>query len=148
MVAFREESGHLVLEPDPFAAVLALAGSLKGKGLERMLIEERRKERGGRIGMKHYILDANAVLRYLDPEAPGGNEKMTALFLEAKADASHLMMSVVNLGEVLYTLLKSEPERALQVIRQLQQVLSIGRRRCRSDGAGVDPQIQLQTRLC
>lgn len=76
--------------------------------------------------MKHYILDANAVLRYLDPEAPGGNEKMTALFLEAKADASHLMMSVVNLGEVLYTLLKSEPEeRALQVIRQLQQVLSI-----------------------
>jgi len=98
--------------------------------------------------MKHYILDANAVLRYLDPEAPGGNEKMTALFLEAKADASHLMMSVVNLGEVLYTLLKSEPERALQVIRQLQQVLSIGRRRCRSDGAGVDPQIQLQTRLC
>jgi len=76
--------------------------------------------------VKHYILDANAVLRYLDPEAPGGNEKMTALFLEAKADASHLMMSVVNLGEVLYTLLKSEPEeRALQVIRQLQQVLSI-----------------------
>ena len=76
--------------------------------------------------MKHYILDANAVLRYLDPEAPGGNEKMTALFLEAKADASHVMMSVVNLGEVLYTLLKSEPEeRALQVIRQLQQVLSI-----------------------
>lgn len=44
-MAFREESGHLVLEPDPFAAVLALAGSLKGKGLERMLIEERRKER-------------------------------------------------------------------------------------------------------
>ncbi len=76
--------------------------------------------------MKHYILDANAVLRYLDPEAPGGNEKMTALFLEAKADASHVMMSVVNLGEVLYTLLKSEPEeRALQMIRQLQQVVSI-----------------------
>ena len=45
VVAFREEGGHLVLEPDPFAAVLALQGSLKGKCLERMLIEERRKER-------------------------------------------------------------------------------------------------------
>ena len=80
----------------------------------------------GKIGVKHYILDANAVLRYLDPEAPGGNEKMTALFVEAKAGASHLMMSAVNLGEVLYTLLKSEPEeRALQMIRQLQQAISI-----------------------
>ncbi|MBV8113531.1 MAG: AbrB/MazE/SpoVT family DNA-binding domain-containing protein [Silvibacterium sp.] len=45
VVAFREEAGHLVLEPDPFAAVLALAGSLKGRNLEKMLMDERRKER-------------------------------------------------------------------------------------------------------
>jgi len=45
VVAFREEEGHLVLEPDPFAAVLALYGSMKGHNLEKMLIEERRKER-------------------------------------------------------------------------------------------------------
>ena len=76
--------------------------------------------------MKHYILDANALLRYLDPEAPGGNEKIIALFLEARADAVRLVMSVVNLGEVIYTLLKSEPEsRVLQMIRDLRQVISI-----------------------
>jgi len=45
VVAFREERGHLVLEPDPFAAVLALQGAFKGHNLEKMLMEERRKER-------------------------------------------------------------------------------------------------------
>jgi predicted nucleic acid-binding protein len=76
--------------------------------------------------VRHYILDANAVLRYLDPEAPGGNEKITALFLEAKAGAVHIGLSVVNLGEVIYTLLKSEPEsRVFQIIRELRQVISI-----------------------
>jgi AbrB family looped-hinge helix DNA binding protein len=45
VVAFREEQGHLVLEPNPFAAVLALYGSFKGRNLEKMLMEERRKER-------------------------------------------------------------------------------------------------------
>ena len=45
VVAFREEGGHLVLEPDPFAAVLALQGAFKGHNLEKMLMEERRKER-------------------------------------------------------------------------------------------------------
>jgi len=76
--------------------------------------------------VRDYVLDANAVLRYLDPEAPGGNEKITALFHEARVDAIRLRMSVINFGEVLYTLLKSEPEsRVLQMIRQLQQVISI-----------------------
>ena len=45
VVAFREEDGHLVLEPDPFAAVLALQGAFKGHNLEKMLMEDRRKER-------------------------------------------------------------------------------------------------------
>jgi AbrB family looped-hinge helix DNA binding protein len=45
VVSFREEKGHLVLEPDPFAAVLALQGAFKGHNLEKMLLEERRKER-------------------------------------------------------------------------------------------------------
>ncbi|MBV8113532.1 MAG: PIN domain-containing protein [Silvibacterium sp.] len=76
--------------------------------------------------MRHYILDANAVLRYLDPEAPGGNEKITALFLEAKAGAVGIGISVVNLGEVIYTLLKSETEsRVFQIIRELRQVIFI-----------------------
>ncbi|HZD49312.1 MAG TPA: AbrB/MazE/SpoVT family DNA-binding domain-containing protein [Silvibacterium sp.] len=45
VVAFREEDGHLVLEPDPFAAVLALQGAFKVHNLEKMLMEDRRKER-------------------------------------------------------------------------------------------------------
>lgn len=45
VVAFREEKGHLVLEPDPFDALLALYGSLKAHDLEKILVEERRKER-------------------------------------------------------------------------------------------------------
>jgi len=44
VVSFREEEGHLVLEPDPFAALLALQGAFKGHNLEKMLMEERRKE--------------------------------------------------------------------------------------------------------
>jgi len=45
VVAFREEEGHLVLEPNPFAAFRALYGSLKGYNLEKILVEDRRKER-------------------------------------------------------------------------------------------------------
>jgi AbrB family looped-hinge helix DNA binding protein len=45
VVAFREEGGHLVLDPDPYAAVYALYGAFKGYNLEKILNEERRKER-------------------------------------------------------------------------------------------------------
>lgn len=44
-MAFREEGGHLVLDPDPYAAVYALYGAFKGHNLEKILNEERRKER-------------------------------------------------------------------------------------------------------
>ena len=72
------------------------------------------------------FLDDNALVRYLDPEAPGGNEKITALFYAAGAAEIQLRMSVVNLGEVVYILLKTEAEtRALQIVRELQQVVSI-----------------------
>lgn len=43
-VLFREEAGHIVLEPDRFAAFYALRGSIPFD-LEGMLIEEKRRER-------------------------------------------------------------------------------------------------------
>jgi AbrB family looped-hinge helix DNA binding protein len=43
-VVFREENGHIVLEPDRFAALLALRGSIPFD-LEGALIEEKKRER-------------------------------------------------------------------------------------------------------
>jgi AbrB family looped-hinge helix DNA binding protein len=43
-VAFREENGHIVLDPDRFAAFRALRGTLPAIA-EAELMEERRKER-------------------------------------------------------------------------------------------------------
>ena len=43
-VIFRESDGHLVIEPDRFAAMLALRGTMDPR-MEEDLIEERRKER-------------------------------------------------------------------------------------------------------
>ncbi len=43
-VVFRESDGHLVLEPDRFAAFLALRGTLDFP-MEEYLTEERQKER-------------------------------------------------------------------------------------------------------
>ncbi|HEX3473097.1 MAG TPA: type II toxin-antitoxin system VapC family toxin [Silvibacterium sp.] len=74
--------------------------------------------------MKHYVLDANAVLRYL--MGADGGEKIRSLVLNAEQGTTHLSMSVINLGEALYVLLKSfEEGRALQMIRELRQVISI-----------------------
>ena len=86
--------------------------------------------------MKHYILDANAVLFYLRLPAGEGSDKIAALIREAEQGTTRLSMSVVNLGEVLYTLLKSIDEaRALQMIRELQQVISVA-------GADVERTVQ------
>ena len=43
-VIFREEKGHLVLEPDRFAAILALHGTMDPR-MEEDLMQERRNER-------------------------------------------------------------------------------------------------------
>jgi predicted nucleic acid-binding protein len=76
--------------------------------------------------LKHYILDANAVLRYLESGPGDGSEKVLAIIEDTKRDAAQVWMSVVNLGEVLYVLMKTVDETtALQTIRSLQQVISI-----------------------
>lgn len=54
--------------------------------------------------MKQYVLDANAVLRYLT-KGPG-IERLDRLFAETQRGEASLSMSVINRGEVLYNLAK------------------------------------------
>ncbi|HEY4382488.1 MAG TPA: type II toxin-antitoxin system VapC family toxin [Acidobacteriaceae bacterium] len=76
--------------------------------------------------MKDYVLDANAVLRYLDPVSAGGGEKVQELFLQAQRGQARLSMSAVNLGEVLYILIRKIGEqRALHYIRVLQHAVTV-----------------------
>ena len=70
--------------------------------------------------MKDYVLDANAVIRYFKVGAASGGEKVHDLFLQAQRHQAHLSMSVINMGEVLYILIKNLGEqRALHYIRVL-----------------------------
>lgn len=52
--------------------------------------------------MKRYVLDANAVTRYLT-KGPG-IERLDDLFAQARRGYAHLSISVINRGEVLYHL--------------------------------------------
>ena len=52
--------------------------------------------------MKAYILDANAVIRYLSNGI--GEEKVASLVRRAAKGEVRLLISVINWGEVLYTL--------------------------------------------
>ena len=54
--------------------------------------------------MKHYVLDANAIIRYLT-EGPG-IERLDTLYDRARRGEIHLWMSVINRGEALYSLAK------------------------------------------
>jgi len=68
--------------------------------------------------VKEYVLDANAVIRYLT-HGPG-IERLDRLFAEQRKEEAQLSISVINLGEVLYTLAKraeiQEAQRALQIV--------------------------------
>ena len=54
--------------------------------------------------MKQYVLDANAVLRYLT-KGPG-IERLDRLFAQAQRGEAALSISVINRGEALYNLAK------------------------------------------
>jgi predicted nucleic acid-binding protein len=76
--------------------------------------------------VKHYILDANAVVRYLMETQDDGSEKVRSLISESQRANARLSMSVINLGEVLYILMKSSDEaKAVHSIRALQQIVAI-----------------------
>jgi predicted nucleic acid-binding protein len=76
--------------------------------------------------MKDYVLDANAVLRYFGIGHAQGGETLRGLFEQAERNQARLLMSVINMGEVLYILLKSldEPS-ALQHVHALQHVVTM-----------------------
>lgn len=75
--------------------------------------------------MRQFILDANAVTRYLT-KGPG-IEKLDALFAQARRGDAHLSISVINRGEVLYHLARraglQKATEALQTIaRSIESV--------------------------
>ena len=76
--------------------------------------------------MKDYVLDANAVIRYFKVGNASGGEKVQDLFLQAQRNQARLSMSVINMGEVLYVLIKNLGEqRALHYIRVLEHGVTI-----------------------
>ena len=76
--------------------------------------------------MKEYVLDANAVLRYFGVSEGQGVNKVRALFVQVERGQARLSMSAVNLGEVLYVLLKHVGEpRARHYIQVLQHVATM-----------------------
>ena len=76
--------------------------------------------------MTDYVLDANAVLRYFGVGAGKGVEKVRGLFEQAARRQARLSMSVINMGEVLYILLKHlDEQRAASYIRTLRHAVTM-----------------------
>jgi ribonuclease VapC len=76
--------------------------------------------------MKEYVLDANAVLRYFGVGDAKGGEQVRGLFEQAELDQARLSMSAINLGEVLYVLLKYVGEqRALEYLKVLRHAVTM-----------------------
>jgi predicted nucleic acid-binding protein len=76
--------------------------------------------------MKDYVLDANAVIRYFKVGDASGGEMVQDLFLQAQRNQARLSMSVINMGEVFYVLIKNVGEqRALHYIRVLQHAVTM-----------------------
>ena len=70
--------------------------------------------------MKDYVLDTNAVIRYLRIGGGSGGDRVKALFDQAKLGSANLYMSAVNLGEVFYIMLRRVSEEAAR--QRLQAV--------------------------
>jgi predicted nucleic acid-binding protein len=76
--------------------------------------------------MKDYVLDANAVIRYFGVGDGQGVEKVRALFEQAERRQARLSMSVINMGEVLYILLKYLGEQsAFQYVQALRHAVAM-----------------------
>ena len=76
--------------------------------------------------MKDYVLDANAVIRYFAVGDRQGGDKVRGLFEQAERNQARLSMSVINMGEVFYILLKHIGEqRALEYVQVLQHAVTM-----------------------
>jgi len=74
--------------------------------------------------MKAYVLDANALIRYV--QNGDGVGKVDALFKQAAKGDARLSMSVVNMGEVLYILAKYiGRDRALQYLASFRLAIEM-----------------------
>jgi predicted nucleic acid-binding protein len=95
--------------------------------------------------MKEYVLDANAVLRYLGVGELQSGERVHGLFEQAERNQATLSMSVINLGEALYILLKYvDEQRAVQYLQTLQHVVTV----IDANARGRDSEASMQTCLC
>lgn len=76
--------------------------------------------------MKDYVLDASAVIRYFGVGDAQGGEKVRGLFEQAERSQARLFMSVINMGEVLYVLLKHVGEqRAFHYVQALRHAVTM-----------------------
>lgn len=76
--------------------------------------------------MKEYVFDANAILRYFRVVEAEGGDKVQELFELSRQGHASLSMSVINFGEVYYTLLKLSGERGTrEYIKALQHLVTI-----------------------
>jgi predicted nucleic acid-binding protein len=76
--------------------------------------------------VKEYVLDANAVIRYFAVGDGQGGEKVRGLFEQAERNQVRLSMSVINMGEVFYILLKHIGEqKALHYVQVLQHAVTM-----------------------
>jgi len=73
--------------------------------------------------LKNYVLDANALLRYV--RGIDGAEKVRAILQQCERGLALISMSVVNLGEAYYILMRylGEPV-AAKTVSTLRQVVS------------------------
>ena len=73
--------------------------------------------------MKHYILDANALVRYVR-NIEGAN-KVRAIFRQSEQGLARISMSAVNLGEAYYIFMRRGGERAAwETVNALQQAIA------------------------
>ena len=76
--------------------------------------------------MKDYVFDANAILRYFRVVDAEGGDKVQELFERSKQGEAHLLISVINFGEVYYILLKLAGERAAkEYVKTFQHLVTI-----------------------
>ncbi len=80
--------------------------------------------------MKDYVLDANAIIRIFWCRRRPRRREGAWLFERAERNQTRLSMSVINVGEVLYILLKTLGEqRAFQSIQALQHTVTMNQGR-------------------
>jgi uncharacterized protein len=76
--------------------------------------------------VKEYVLDANAVVRYLRLGGGAGGDRVEALIEQARRGYTALVMSAVNFGEVFYVGLGFLDEASFMARMQaIQQAITI-----------------------